>query len=196
MTQASAHSGDRFTAITQLMTAIGVGWAISWLVYAADYTRFVRPAHSTRSVFWATALGMFVPTVWLAGLGAAVAGGASGTDPSDLVISAFGIVLVEFLAVRRGRVDVGQLYEPHTRDRNGDVNAGALAALALGVLAGWAWQYGLVAAMQGPLAKTLGNSDFSWLTGGAVAAGAYWLLVVRAERRAAAVASLPVAETA
>ncbi len=275
----TAHGGERFTAITQLMTAIGVGWAISWLVYAADYTRFVAPAHSTRRVFWATALGMFVPTVWLAGLGAAVASGTNGADPSDLVISAFGvmslpvlllilhgpvatnilnfyscslaaltlgvrvarwkiclfagtiasavlvvflhaddfassfdnwmsslivwispwaaILLVEFLVVRRGRVDVAQLYAARTRDRHGDVNVGALAALALGLIAGWAWQYGLVSAMHGPVAKDIGNSDFSWLTGGVVAAGAYWLLVIRVERRsAAAVTSMPVVETA
>ncbi|WCB96723.1 hypothetical protein DSM104299_05489 [Baekduia alba] len=269
----TAHGADKFTAITQLMTAIGVGWAISWLVYAADYTRFVRPTESSRKVFWATGLGMFVPTVWLAGLGAAVASGTAGADPSDLVISAFGvmslpvlllilhgpvatnilnfyscslaaltigvrvarwkvsliagviasavlavfvqaddfagtfdnwmsslivwispwaaILLVEFFAVRRGRVDVAELYRDETRARHGDVNVGALVALALGLVAGWAWQYGLVTAMQGPVAVAVGNSDFSWLTGGGVAALAYWLLVARTDRRTAGAAPPP-----
>ncbi|MDH2402919.1 cytosine permease [Bradyrhizobium sp. SSUT18] len=30
-------------AVTQLMTAIGIGWGISWLTYASDYTRFTKP---------------------------------------------------------------------------------------------------------------------------------------------------------
>jgi NCS1 family nucleobase:cation symporter-1 len=258
--------GDKFTAMTQLMTAIGVGWGISWLVYASDYTRFVKPSQSSRRVFWATALGMFIPTVWLAGLGAAVASGTSGSDPSDLVVSAFGvmslpvlllilhgpvatnilnfyscslaaltigvrvkrwqvslltgviaslvlayfvqaddfassfdkwmislivwispwaaIMLVEFFFVRRGRVDVDELYRDETRSRYGDINWRALIALALGLIAGWSWEFGLVPVMQGPLAKAAGNSDFSWLTGGLVAAAAYYVLVARAERRA------------
>lgn len=59
---------DKFTAITQLLTAIGVGWGTSWLTYSSDYTRFVARRYTDRQVFWATALGMFLPTVWLAGL--------------------------------------------------------------------------------------------------------------------------------
>lgn len=267
LTGGTAEGKETFTAMTQLMTAIGVGWAISWLVYAADYTRFVQRSASTSRVFWSAALGMFVPTVWLAGLGAAVASGTSGSDPSDLVVGAFGvmslpvlllilhgpvatnilnfyscslaaltldirvarwkislvagavasialavfvqaddfagtfdkwmvslvvwispwaaILFVEFFVVRRGRIDPEELYRSETRSRHGDVNHRALIALACGLVAGWAWQFGLVPAMQGPLAKAAGNTDFSWLTGGLVAAGMYWVLVVLPERRAA-----------
>ena len=32
-----------FSAISGLVTAIGVGWAISWVTWASDYSRFVKP---------------------------------------------------------------------------------------------------------------------------------------------------------
>ena len=57
-----------------------------------------------------------------------------------------------------------------------------LVSLAAGLVAGWAWQYGLVPAMQGPLAKALGNTDFSWLSGSLVAGGLYFLLTRREAR--------------
>lgn len=57
-----------------------------------------------------------------------------------------------------------------------------LVSLAAGLVAGWAWQYGLVPVMQGPLAKALGNTDFSWLSGSLVAGGLYFLLTRRAAR--------------
>src|ERR671921_1165834 len=36
-----AEGPDRWTAMSQVMTAIGVGWGITWLAYASDYSRFV-----------------------------------------------------------------------------------------------------------------------------------------------------------
>ena len=74
--------GENFTAVTQLLTAIGVGWGVSWVPYSADYSRFVRPGLYPRKVFWSTALGMYVPTVWLAALGACLASAGRGEDPS------------------------------------------------------------------------------------------------------------------
>ena len=68
---------------------------------------------------------------------------------------------------------------PRTRSRGGDVNWRALVALAAGLVAGWAWQFGLTPEFQGPLAKALSNTDLSWLTGGLVAGGLYWALVAR-----------------
>ncbi|MFF5264373.1 purine-cytosine permease family protein [Actinomadura viridis] len=253
-------TGDKFTAVTQLLTAIGIGWGISWLPYSADYSRFVRTSASDRSVFWSTALGMYVPTVWLAALGACLASVGGGGAPSSLVTDAFGImavpvlllimhgpvatnilnlyscslaalsvgiriarwkltlisgtvaslvlavfvqadsfarafdhwmvsilvwispwaaiVLVDFFVLRRGRIDVAALY------RSGGVNGGALVSLALGLLAGWAWQFGMVPALQGPIARALGDTDFSWLSGGLVAGGLYYALSLRARRRA------------
>ncbi|MHA6621494.1 cytosine permease [Pseudonocardia sp. DLS-67] len=255
---------DKLTAVTQLLTAIGIGWGISWVPYSADYSRFVRPRASGRSVFWASALGMYVPTVWLAALGACLASAGGAGDPSDLVVSTFGamavpvlllvmhgpvatnilnlyscslaalsigirvarwkltlvaglvasgvlavfvqadsfatafdhwmvsilvwispwaaIVLVDFFVLRGGRVDVAGLYAAPGDSPFGSVRRGALAALGLGVLAGWSWQFGLVPLMQGPIARAMGGTDFSWLSGGLVAGGLYWLLARRACR--------------
>ena len=94
-----------FAAATQLMTAIGIGWGISWLAYASDYTRFSKPSLGAAKVFRATFLGMFLPTVWLAFLGAAIASGGAGSDPSKLIIAAFGIMaLPVFLVLLHGPI--------------------------------------------------------------------------------------------
>ena len=45
-----------------------------------------------------------------------------------------------------------------------------------GLVAGWAWGYGLVPALQGPIAKATHNVDISWLTGFGVAAILYYVL--------------------
>ncbi|UTP36973.1 purine-cytosine permease family protein [Streptomyces rapamycinicus] len=89
------HGG--IVAMSQLMTAIGIGWGITWLIYASDYTRFVPNGVAPRKVITATMLGMFLPTVWLAGLGAALASGGGGTDPAQLVITAFGAMALPVL---------------------------------------------------------------------------------------------------
>jgi nucleobase:cation symporter-1, NCS1 family len=44
-----------------------VAMPVSWLPLAADYTRFSR---SSRGAFWGTAVGYFLPNVWLYALGA------------------------------------------------------------------------------------------------------------------------------
>jgi NCS1 nucleoside transporter family len=95
----AVHGGDKISAAAALMTAIGIGWGISWLTMSSDYPRFVNPKYSTRAVFWATSLGMFIPTVWLAILGAAIATGGGGTDPAQLVAAAFGAMAIPVLFV-------------------------------------------------------------------------------------------------
>ena len=270
-------TADKVTAATQLLTAIGVGWGISWIPYSADYSRFVRTDASEKSVFWATAAGMYIPTVWLAVLGACLASAGNGGDPSTLVIGTFGalalpvlllimhgpvatnilnlyscslaalsigvraarwkvtllaglvaslvlavfvnadsfahafdswmvsilvwispwgaVVLADFFVVRRGRLDVAALYRPAEDSPYGSVNRAGLVSLALGILAGWSCQYGVVPAMQGPVARLLNDVDLSWLAGGVVAGGLYLVLSRRAVARAGA--SLPsVAEPA
>jgi nucleobase:cation symporter-1, NCS1 family len=254
----TVHGSDKFTSISQLLTAIGIGWGISWFTYSSDYTRFVSRKYTDRQVFLGTALGMFLPTVWLAALGASIASSGSDTDPSQLVASVFGVMtipvlllimhgpiatnilnlyscslaalsigvkaarwkvtaaaavvgsgvliafiqsesfatsfdnwivsiivwispwagitLVEYFVLRRGQVDVPALYEPPDRSPYGDINWPAIVALVLGLAAGWAWEYGLVSALQGPIAKALGNTDFSWAAGMIVAGGLYWVL--------------------
>ncbi|WP_329086329.1 MULTISPECIES: purine-cytosine permease family protein [unclassified Streptosporangium] len=258
----------KITAITQLLTAIGIGWGISWLPYSADYSRFIKVRASDKSVFWSTALGTYVPTVWLAALGACLASAGSGTDPSGLVIDAFGvmaipvlmlimhgpvatnilnlyscslaalsigvrvkrwkvtliagtvasavllvfvqadsfahafdqwmvsilvwispwasIVLVDFFILRRGRADVPSLYRDDASPY-GPVNHRALISLGLGLVAAWSWQFGTVPATQGPIARALGDTDFSWLSGSLVAGGLYYLFAIRGRRKSAGV---------
>jgi nucleobase:cation symporter-1, NCS1 family len=241
-----------FAAMTQLMTAVGIGWGVSWLVYASDYTRFAKPTLSAGKVFRATFLGMFVPTVWLAFLGAAIASSGTGSDPAQLVIATFGVMalpilllllhgpiatnivviysaalsslaldirwprwitsvifgvvastilylfvqsshfalafdnfmvalvvwispwagitLVDFFLIRRGRVDLQDLYALPGSSRYGDVNWAGIGALAIGLIAAWSFQMGTIPAMKGPLALLTGGVDLSWLTG-MVAAG-------------------------
>jgi NCS1 family nucleobase:cation symporter-1 len=262
----TVHGADKLTSISQLLTAIGVGWGISWFTYSADYTRFVARRYTDRQVWLATALGMFLPTVWLATLGASIASSGADTDPSQLVASVFGVMtipvlllimhgpiatnilnlyscslaalslgiraarwkvtavaavvgsgvliafiqsasfatsfdnwiasivvwispwagvtLVEYFVLRRGKVDVPALYEPPDRSLYGDVNWPAIVALVVGLAAGWAWQFGLVGPLQGPIAKALGNTDFSWAAGMLVAGGLYWFLAHTRVRRA------------
>jgi NCS1 nucleoside transporter family len=254
----TVHGADKITSMSQLLTAIGIGWGISWFTYSSDYTRFVARKYTDRQVFWGCSLGMFLPTVWLAALGATIASSGSETDPAQLVASVFGVMtipvlllimhgpiatnilnlyscslaalsvglrakrwkvtaaagvvgtgvliafiqsesfatsfdnwiasiivwispwagitLVEYFILRRGQVDVPALYEPPDKSPFGDVNWPAVVALVLGLAAGWSWQYGLVGPLQGPIAKALGNTDFSWAAGMLVAGGLYWAL--------------------
>jgi cytosine/uracil/thiamine/allantoin permease len=76
--------------------------------------------------------------------------------------------------MRRGRYDIADLYADPTTSRYGDVNATAIVAFLVGIVAAWAWEFGLVSVMQGPIARSTGNVDLSWLTGGLVAAGIYY----------------------
>lgn len=259
--------GEKLTAATQLITAIGVGWGLTWIPYAADYSRFARPRLRARTVFWASAAGMYVPTVWLAALGACLASAGGSADPSTLVVGTFGvlavpvlllimhgpiatnilnlyscslaaltmglrvarwkvtlfagaiaslvlavfinsdsfahafdnwmvsilmwispwmaILLVDYFLIRRGALSIPDLYREPAASSYAAFNIPGLVSLAAGLAASWSWQYGLVPAMQGPLARALGNTDFSWLSGSLVAGGLYALLMARVRDQAA-----------
>jgi len=255
----TVSGGDKWTAITQLMTAIGVGWGITWLTWSSDYTRFIRPGTPDRKVFWSTSLGVFIPTVWLGFVGASVASSAATADPATLVSAAFGtgvsilvlfvvchgpvatnilnlysaslaalsldikirrwivtvavsivgtitliafiqrdsfahdfdnwlasvvvwisawggVMLIDYYLFRRGRVDVQALYADPDRSIYGDVNWAAVIAAIAGLICGWAWEYGLVDFMQGPIAKATNNTDVSWLAAFVVSGGLYYVL--------------------
>jgi purine-cytosine permease-like protein len=79
------------------MTAIGVGWGITWLTWSSDYTRFIKPGTPERKVFWSTSLGVFIPTIWLAFLGASVASAGTSADPAEIVTAAFGAASIPVL---------------------------------------------------------------------------------------------------
>src|SRR5215469_1829402 len=117
----SAH----LAMLTLLMTAIGVGWGISWVTWASDYSRFVPRSVSSSSVFWYSYVGMLVPTVWLAILGATIASVTQDTDPAKMVSAVFGGVtsLLVLLLVLHGPIATNIL----------NVYSAALAALSMGV---------------------------------------------------------------
>jgi purine-cytosine permease-like protein len=82
--------GAHLAMLSLLMTAIGVGWGISWVTWASDYSRFVSRSVPSYSVYWYSYIGMFVPTVWLAILGATIASVTQDTDPAKMVSAVFG----------------------------------------------------------------------------------------------------------
>ena len=92
-----AHGAERWTAISQVMTAIGIGWGIGWLPYSADYSRFVPRSTSRRKLFWTAALGQFLPVMWLGVLGASIATTGTGADPAVIIVQTFGALSVPVL---------------------------------------------------------------------------------------------------
>jgi NCS1 nucleoside transporter family len=117
--------GAHLAMLTLLMTAIGVGWGISWVTWASDYSRFVPRTVSSKAVFWYSYVGMFVPTVWLAILGATLASVTLDTDPAKMVSAVFGGVtsVLVLLMVLHGPIATNIL----------NVYSAALAALSMGV---------------------------------------------------------------
>jgi NCS1 family nucleobase:cation symporter-1 len=87
-----------------------------------------------------------------------------------------GVMLVDFYVIRRGQIDVQGLYDDPAVARYGDINWAAIVAALVGLVAGWAWEYGLVGFMQGPLARVTNNIDLSWLAAFVVSGGLYYVL--------------------
>ncbi|WP_315837015.1 cytosine permease [Bradyrhizobium prioriisuperbiae] len=115
--------GAHLAMLTLLMTAIGVGWGISWVTWASDYSRFVPRSVPSKHVFWYSYVGMFVPTVWLAILGATIASVTLDTDPAKMVSSVFGgaTSILVLLLVLHGPIATNIL----------NVYSAALAALSM-----------------------------------------------------------------
>src|SRR5947199_399412 len=104
---------------------IGVDWGSSWVTWASDYSRFVPRNVSSTAVFWYSYIGMFLPTVWLAILGATVASVTKDTDPAKMVSAVFGGVtsILVLLMVLHGPIATNIL----------NVYSAALAALSMGL---------------------------------------------------------------
>jgi NCS1 nucleoside transporter family len=246
----------RISAMSTVMTAIGIGWGITWFAYASDYSRFVPRSMPRRTLFLASVLGQFLPVVWLGVLGATLATVSNATDPGELVVGAYGalaipvillvihgpiatnilnvysctlcaltidwhvdrrrltygvgvlaaaftvfliyrenfaetldgwlasmvtwvspwaaIMLIRYWVVDRERVDVDALFDPPGASRLPDVEWAAVAAFLAGIVATWAFSFGIPTFLQGPGAKALGNTDLSWLAGALVAAAIYY----------------------
>jgi NCS1 family nucleobase:cation symporter-1 len=87
----------RLSAMSTVMTAIGIGWGITWLAYASDYSRFVPRSVPGRKLYAASVLGQFIPVVWLGVLGASVATIGQEADPGKLIVAVFGALAVPVL---------------------------------------------------------------------------------------------------
>ncbi|CAN5486162.1 cytosine permease [soil metagenome] len=94
---ASLTPAQHVAALTAVMTAIGIGWGITWLGYAGDYSRFVSTSVPSRKLFVASALGQFIPVVWLGALGATLATLSSSTDPGEIIVDAYGVLATPVL---------------------------------------------------------------------------------------------------
>ncbi|MDA9426515.1 MULTISPECIES: cytosine permease [Bradyrhizobium] len=121
----SLPPGAHLAMLTMLMTAIGVGWGISWVTWASDYSRFVPRSVPSKSVFWYSYVGMFVPTVWLGILGATIASTTLDTDPAKMVSAVFGgpVSILVLLMVLHGPIATNIL----------NVYSATLAALSAGL---------------------------------------------------------------
>jgi cytosine/uracil/thiamine/allantoin permease len=86
------------------------------------------------------------------------------------------IVVTDFFVSNRGRADVPALYASPETSRYGDVRWRSLIALAVGLVAGWAVEYGQAPLFQGPISRATSGVDFSWLASIVCGGLAYWLL--------------------
>jgi NCS1 family nucleobase:cation symporter-1 len=258
-----SYAGDhltgsaRLSAMSTVMTAIGIGWGITWFAYASDYSRFVPRSMPRAKLFWASVLGQFLPVVWLGVLGATLATASKTVDPGKLVVDSFGalaipmillvihgpiatnilniyscglcaqtldltidrrklsygvgvfataftiyliyqqdfastldgwlgsmvtwvapwaaVVLVHFYGFAKQRVDVDALFLPPGRTSLIAISWPAVGAFLAGLVATWAFSFGVPTFLQGPGAKALGNTDLSWLAGAAVAGLVYYV---------------------
>ena len=87
----------RWVAMSGVMTAIGIGWGITWFTYAADYSRFVSREVPKRKLYLASTLGQFIPVVWLGILGATLATKNGSLDPGALIVGNFGALAIPVL---------------------------------------------------------------------------------------------------
>ena len=87
----------RWVAMSGVMTAIGIGWGITWFTYAADYSRFVSRDVPRRKLYLASVLGQFIPVVWLGVLGATLATKNGSVDPGALIVGNFGALAIPVL---------------------------------------------------------------------------------------------------
>jgi NCS1 nucleoside transporter family len=264
----------RWAAITGVMTAIGIGWGITWFTYAPDYSRFVSEEVPRRKLYLASTFGQFIPVVWLGLLGATLATKSSSVDPGQLIVDNYGalaipvlllvihgpiatnilniytfsvttqaldlkaprrmlnllvgifamavvvffiyradfastldsflagvvawmatwggIMLVHYYWIMRGRaLDADRLFDPVGTSRLPVVNWAGMIAFIGGIFMTWMFMYGLVPALQGPVATAMHGVDLSWLAGGLTGAGVYAALGPSVARRYEAQRGMP-----
>ncbi len=74
-----------------LTATISLSYLGGWMLFAADYSRYLRyenePRSIERQVFWHTFWGAFLSTTWIEILGAFLGGAIRSKDPTDLLFS-------------------------------------------------------------------------------------------------------------
>lgn len=140
-----SYAGDglqgakRISAMSTIMTAIGIGWGISWFAYASDYSRFVPRTMAASRLFAASALGQFIPVVWLGVLGATLATVSQKVDPGQLIVDSFGALAVPvLLLVLHGPIatNILNIYSASVSALTLDIRVDrAVVAYVVGVLA-------------------------------------------------------------
>jgi purine-cytosine permease-like protein len=94
---ATLTTGAHIAALSAVMTAIGIGWGITWFGYAGDYSRFVSTTVAASNLFAASALGQFIPVLWVGALGATLATLSSSADPGEIIVDAYGALAIPVL---------------------------------------------------------------------------------------------------
>lgn len=158
---------ERLSAMSTVMTAIGIGWGISWFAYASDYSRFVPRAVPARKVFAASALGQFIPVIWLGVLGATLATVSQRADPGQLIVESFGaLALPVLLLVLHGPIATNIL----------NIYSASVCALTLDIRV----DRKIVAYVVGSLATVFTiwlvyQEDFAWALDGWLASMVTWV---------------------
>ena len=66
-------------------------------------------------------------------------------------------------AVAKQKIDVDALFEPPGSPKVPDIVWEAIIPFLLGIVATWMFEYGIPSYLQGPIAKSMGGIDLSWL---------------------------------
>jgi toxin CptA len=88
-----------------------------------------------------------------------------------------------FWIEKRWPGEAARLFDRVGTKRLPGVNWAGVVSLLVGIFATWLFMYGLVPAMQGPIAVALGGWDLSWLAGGLSSAACYAVLGPRVHCR-------------
>ncbi|MCG7309098.1 cytosine permease, partial [Brachybacterium sp. ACRRE] len=153
---------ERLVAMSQVMTAIGIGWGLTWLTYAGDYSRFVSTRVPRRRLFLISAAGQFIPVVWLGLLGASLATRGGGADPGALIVQNFGALAVPvLLLVVHGPIatNILNIYSFSVTARSLDI---AIPRRALSVMVG---VLSLLAVIAFVFADGIAQTLDAWLSG-------------------------------
>ncbi|HEY2916544.1 MAG TPA: cytosine permease [Candidatus Limnocylindrales bacterium] len=117
--QADTSLSDGLSGLDQVgafiaYVAIVASFVLAWSLYASDYSRYLPSSTDSRKVFWYTAGGMAIASIWLEILGVLVATAASGGESSDTIYSLLGgsgaiVAALAMVAIFLGTIAVNAL---------------------------------------------------------------------------------------